>query len=227
MNLKLRTNVLAKSLEIEHFLGSLLAVLFRFDKGNSKTLGPNSSTLSFKNKTDFLKDLGRLDDKDYQDLIMFMEIRNALIHNIEVDTLVKALEKTNKVKKMLAHNSEFQKIYVTDNVNLKETILEASLTDLHWRNVNAIKRILDSVTIEFEELERHNKKAIESEVLMTQFEFMVNAIDSMSELFDKHFGFEENELKGLVKNGIMRFFIKQVKDKYPDSYEEFKKTYRK
>lgn len=79
MNMELRKDILYKSLSIEDLLSSLLAILFRFPKDSSKTLGHSSSALSFKQKADLLKDLGGLNATDYNDLILFMEIRNQLI----------------------------------------------------------------------------------------------------------------------------------------------------
>lgn len=98
MNIELRKDILEKSLTLEDALSRLLAILFRFSKDNSKTLGHKSSSLSFKTKADLLNDLGRLNDEQYRALIMFMEIRNQLIHNLDSDSLMKAVQRCNKIR---------------------------------------------------------------------------------------------------------------------------------
>ena len=57
MNLKLRTDILSKSLIIEDVLSGILSVVLGFPKNTSSTLGRISSAFTFKAKTELLKDL--------------------------------------------------------------------------------------------------------------------------------------------------------------------------
>lgn len=82
--------------------------LLRTVKPHSKTLGSNSSSLSFKNKIDLLYDIGDLDLEDYNNLIKFMEIRNQLIHNPYCNSftdLAKEAPKTTNFLKNKFHNA--------------------------------------------------------------------------------------------------------------------------
>ena len=146
MNLELRTDILAKSLRIENLLSEILSVILRFKKHSSKTLGHASSALSFKAKADLLNDLERLKEGEYKDLIMFMEIRNQLIHNLETDTLIKAVERCNKVSKLLAHNKDLQNDFSKCiEPKLKEGILKIGLKQLYDRILDSARRILEAI----------------------------------------------------------------------------------
>lgn len=80
-NMALRSAVISKVLRLEQTSSSALRAVWRIFKPNSKTLGNNSSALSFKAKIDILYDLEELDVTNYNHLIKLMEIRNQFAHN--------------------------------------------------------------------------------------------------------------------------------------------------
>jgi len=73
--------VLICSIRAEEAASDALRNLLRTVKGDSKTLGNKSSSLSFKNKIDLLYDIEDLNKDEYSSCLRFMEIRNQFIHN--------------------------------------------------------------------------------------------------------------------------------------------------
>lgn len=60
---------------------------------------------------------------------MFMEIRNQLVHNLDTNTLFKAVERCQKTKKLLEHNKDLQKRFESnDESESKEDIIKMDLT---------------------------------------------------------------------------------------------------
>jgi hypothetical protein len=88
INIKLRQDILEQSLHIESMINQLLLVFLNINKIGTKTLSNKSSSLSFKNKIDLLYDLDRLTKPEYTKFILFMEIRNQFIHNIDCSTFL-------------------------------------------------------------------------------------------------------------------------------------------
>lgn len=109
----IRYKVLIKSLDVEHKLSLIIKEIIRIPKHTTKTLGSKSSSFSFRNKVDLLYDLDWLSDEEYQLLLMFMEIRNQFVHNLEADSFVKVFEHlgTGKLKRFIGINSEIQDLY--------------------------------------------------------------------------------------------------------------------
>lgn len=83
--LRIHSKVLFISLAIEKntsfFLGQLLKINNTLD---SRTLGNKNSSLSLNTKIDLLIDIGALDSDLKKVFLAFMEVRNQLMHNIEV-----------------------------------------------------------------------------------------------------------------------------------------------
>jgi hypothetical protein len=83
LNIELRQGILERSLHLENMTNELLLVLLNINKDGTKTLSNKSSSLSFKNKIDLLYDLDKLSKQEYSKFILFMEIRNQFVHNID------------------------------------------------------------------------------------------------------------------------------------------------
>ncbi|MBE9467496.1 MAG: hypothetical protein IMY72_04125 [Bacteroidetes bacterium] len=81
LNMELRSWVISNALRLEQTSSSALRVILRMFKTDSKTLGNQSSALSFKSKIDLLLDLEEIDKKEYSHLLKIMEIRNQFAHN--------------------------------------------------------------------------------------------------------------------------------------------------
>ena len=94
-NKKLRSQILIMSVRVEEAAGKAVKSLLRTVKFESKTLGNNSSSFSFKNRIDLLYDLEDLNKKDYTSCLKFAEIRNQFIHNPDCNSF-KYLEKNYK-----------------------------------------------------------------------------------------------------------------------------------
>ncbi len=225
MNIELRKDILEKSLIIESSLSGVLSLLFRFPKDESKTLGHSSNSLSFKTKTDLLLDLKRLDDRQYKELIMFMEIRNQLIHNLDTDTLLKAVIRCQKTNKLLELDINLKKDFnETESIVLKEKILKILVEELTQHLISTCKIILEGIENEIKLEELRKKKETESEFTLECVKFMGDSIDKVSEVYDEILvgdSIEHQRHKGQIKNLIWLHFMKEFKIKYPDLMKEF------
>ena len=81
LNMELRSWVLSQVLRLEQTSSSLIRAILRMFKENPKTLGSQSSALSFKSKIDLLYDLEEIDKTEYNHMLKMMEIRNQFAHN--------------------------------------------------------------------------------------------------------------------------------------------------
>ncbi len=81
LNMELRSWVISQVLRLEQTSSSLMRTILRMFKETSKTLGHQSSALSFKSKIDILYDLEEIDKTEYNYLLKMMEIRNQFAHN--------------------------------------------------------------------------------------------------------------------------------------------------
>lgn len=111
-NIDLRSYVLNLALSVEELSTLIVKSLLRKVKTDSKTLGNKSSSLTLKNKIDILYDLGDLENKTYNKIIRFMEIRNQFIHNPEcnsfTDLEIISTELTNYLKRDFQNNIQNQ-----------------------------------------------------------------------------------------------------------------------
>lgn len=81
LNMQLRSWVISQVLRLEQTSSSALRTIFRLFNKNSKTLGNQSTALSFKSKIDLLLDLEEITKTEYSHLLKLMEIRNQFAHN--------------------------------------------------------------------------------------------------------------------------------------------------
>lgn len=151
--MELRTKVLEFSLDLEHRLGQILSALFKL-KDNPRTFGDTSAAISFQTRVEFLKDLELLDKEQAKDLEIFMAIRNKLVHNIEIDTLTKAinsLKNTVTVSKMLSYNEEMKALYYEVGEEGKERALHICLLALYPKIGKTLCGVLDKITEDIKE----------------------------------------------------------------------------
>lgn len=94
LNMEIRSWVISQVLRLEQTSSSLMKAILRMFKENSKTLGNQSSALSFKSKIDLLYDLEEIDKNYYNHLLKMMEIRNQFAHNSNATSFV-ALDNIN------------------------------------------------------------------------------------------------------------------------------------
>ncbi|MCA6368824.1 MAG: hypothetical protein IM631_18490 [Cytophagales bacterium] len=93
--MELRSYVISHVLRLEQTSSSALKAVLRIFRQDSKTLGSQSSALSFKAKVDLLHDLDELESTEYSHLIKLMEIRNQFAHNHKA-TSFQAFDDINK-----------------------------------------------------------------------------------------------------------------------------------
>jgi hypothetical protein len=184
MNTVLRTKILIISLDLEDALSNLLIALMNIRKPDKKTLGNKSSSISFKNKVDFLYDLDRISKEDYNKLILFMEIRNQFIHNKEADSFQFVLSQIEKMNSLLNIDSEIRKSYNNSLAdNEKEKWLDLAFDKLHLDLIAIIidqnKRLLKEKDLEIEK--ETNKK------LLGTYEFLLNSINDSIKEFKNEF----------------------------------------
>lgn len=219
MNLKLRTDILSKSLIIEDVLSGILSIVLGFPKDSSATLGHMSSAFTFKAKTELLKDLKLLKAQQYKDLIMFMEIRNQLVHNLATNTLLKAVERSQKTKKLLEHNKDLQNRFnCNDDSGSQEDIIKIGVNELYHRSLNFLKDILRAIIIEADQIEKIQSQEIQTEFLIEVIEFIKNAIKSLKEI---HTDYSDSDLKE-IEETIFIFFWQQVQKKHPNIFREIR-----
>jgi len=89
INIELRKGILERSLHVESMINQLLLLFLSINKDGTKTLSNKSSSLSFKSKVDLLYDLDKLTKPEHDKFILFMEIRNQFIHNMDCTSFLK------------------------------------------------------------------------------------------------------------------------------------------
>ncbi len=94
LNMELRSWAIGLVLRLEQTLSSALRTIFRMFKPESKTLGNQSSALTFKSKVDLLFDLEEIDKTEYSHLLKLMEVRNQFAHNSKATSFTE-LDKIN------------------------------------------------------------------------------------------------------------------------------------
>ncbi len=93
IGLEKRQKVLGISLALEGLTSAYLSNLLGIeDYANSKTLGNNGSAISFSQKINLLMDIGALSKDNKTKFIIFMEIRNQFMHNLEATNYEKCFE---------------------------------------------------------------------------------------------------------------------------------------
>ncbi|WP_297332654.1 hypothetical protein [Flavobacterium sp.] len=124
--MELRSWVISHVLRLEQTSSSLMRAILRMFNENSKSLGNQSSALSFKSKIDLLYDLEEIDKTYYNHLLKLMEIRNQFAHNPNA-TSFEELDNINPdINKYLEKNIPEE--IVTDSD--RETKLKAAFSEL-------------------------------------------------------------------------------------------------
>jgi len=106
MNIQLRGEVLEKALTLEDAVNNLVLLYLGIKKEDRRAVGHKSGTLTYKNLLDLLYDIDVLDKKEFQTLLLLMEVRNQFMHNLACDSFEKAIEflGPDKGKRLLKFN---------------------------------------------------------------------------------------------------------------------------
>lgn len=198
-------------------LSGILSVVLGFPKDSSATLGHMSSAFTFKAKTELLKDLKLLKPQQYKDLIMFMEIRNQLVHNLVTNTLFKAVESCQKTKKLLEHNKDLQNRFESnDESESKEDIIKIGFNELYYRMVDFLQDILNAIILEAKEKENFQTEEIQTEFLIEVIGYIKYAINPLKKIYSDY---SDSDFKK-IEETILIFFWQQVQKNYPNIFRE-------
>ncbi len=201
---ELRLLVVGKSLAIESELSKVLRMFFRIDHSDSKTLGFKGSALSFKNKIDILFDLGFIDKVLYPKFQMFMELRNQIMHNIEIDSMTKASLQSRTRNKLAILLKETNSIdQDTDVEELSEKDLRSAFKILSLDLEIKVAEIGLSVmrTLEAQEqalLESTRYKVTEENFLLLLESIREASKELNSTLSNKDYNSELGEIFGMI-----------------------------
>jgi hypothetical protein len=214
MNIELRSKVLEESIQIENTLSVLLSHLLQIKKDTSLTLGIKSTSLSFSSKVDLLRDLNRISAEEQKDCRLFMEIRNKLIHNLSIDTMLKALNSIDagKIQQLIRVDREvsilFQKCQTNEE---KEDILFLAFHCLATRINKIFLTAMQILGDEWNKQQELEKSRIAVDILNC----LGKAIDEFSDIFDTAYLSGTPEELGLAKKGIHLLFKKQLEKLNP------------
>lgn len=194
LGMKKRTNVLTHSLLVESMTSIFLAKLLGIeDVANSKTLGNNSSAISFNQKIHLLIDINALDSSVKKKLQVFMEVRNQFMHNYGAKTFELCFEFIKKDKA-----NSFLKEYPQDVTKTKEEQLELAFEQLCKEIIQIIKDL-------FEEVKVRITNNVRNELALQFKSDTFEAIKEVEETFNSMFTQD-------LKNGLDNISTSDIKD---------------
>lgn len=200
MNIELRKTVLEKSLLLEYHLSKILALLFRVEKDGSQTLGVKGTSISFKTKADFLLDLGRIDSKFYQDLILFMEVRNQFMHNMDADSFNVVVQRVNKKNRLLQIDEVLTRLAEQNPDRDREELYNMGFTRLFLNIGEKIDAIDDEIRSEIKQEEA-------AKIYQASISLYDEAIDEFAREFNEQWEKQKggkSEMDSVIKSGIRR-----------------------
>lgn len=215
MNLKLKSHILENSINIEDGLTNILKTLLGVEEVNNKTLGYKGTALSFRTKADLLYDIGKISKETYSELIIFMEVRNQFIHNLDTNSFEIVLERIGKKSQMLDFFDSSNNQSVTDNeakysqgfISLTMKLLkdlQKTHETIFEEKINAVKEKLGVIG-----------KQREAETLDLALGFLGDSIDESMELLSKRFKEVFNydgDFGNTIKNWILGNYQKKWED---------------
>ena len=221
MKTESRIKVLTQSLTIEKGLSDVIKAIIKMPKNDTKTLGNQGSSLSFKTKADLLYDLNRISKQEYSNLILFMEIRNQFIHNLDADSFLKVFEilGNSKKNKLLELDEEIASI--KDRVqgeNDTEQILGLGFDCLCLKLKGTLILIKERILKEFDiEIEKDTFK-IMHQISIDMLTFVEETIEEFGDMWMEQFEKSgiEREFKNLMISYIHQKSIEKIRNKYPD-----------
>lgn len=221
MNIKIKSEVLEKSIHIESYLSQILMRLLDIENLNNKSFGTKGSALSFRSKADLLYDINKIEKDLYTDLILFMEIRNQFIHNYDTNSFEVVNSRLNKKTRLL---SLFDEIYEfkKDDFNNEEKLSKGFIClcikivkSLQLTENEIIKEKEEALQIQIDIAEKNHElefKEITNKALADSID---DAMDLLNKSFSKsEFGQKlnfENKLTEKIKASIFGFLEKNMK----------------
>ncbi|MFC0878953.1 hypothetical protein ACE01N_20330 [Saccharicrinis sp. FJH2] len=226
MNKELRSDILEKSLEIEYQLSKIIKEIIRVPKTDTKTLGNQSSSLTFKTKVDLIYDLDRINKDEYNLLILFMEIRNQFIHNLQADSFIETFQilGNSKKNKILNLDPEISKVFNELNVNpelneQQEKILKIAFNVFHKKLVEIIIKQHEVLIKELKDEEGKKVKLKFHEIALDMIEIIQDTVEEFGEIYSKEIEKitgHKNDFGELLNAYVNQKSIERIKIKYPD-----------
>jgi hypothetical protein len=207
LDLKTRTFVLGKALQVEKEVGDLLSYYLKVTKEKQKALSNKSGSFSFKNKIDLLIDIDVLSTEEHQKLLLLMEYRNQFMHNWKCNTFGDAFtflenEKKNKLIKFLVVPENF--LEEKDYCNAFDSL-----------SIECVS-IIYSKAYKLRELEIENREMILSlfsglEKMMTRYTELGDSIMNYVEKF------ENNNSSDLIDlpSQVVKILLKHIDEGHP------------
>lgn len=150
INLKLRSDILEYSLNLEKSINDLLLASLGIWAGSNATrLFGGKAGITFKNKIDLLCDIDVLSKDENSDLELLMVFRNKFLHLIDCNSFKSVLEQLdnslkNKFKRYLPELPKSQSI---DD----EELYRLACLNLYLKNIGVIKKKLEKKESEINE----------------------------------------------------------------------------
>lgn len=223
LNMELRSWVISQVLRLEQTSSSLMRAILRMFKENPKTLGHQSSALSFKSKIDLLYDLEEIDKTEYNHLLKMMEIRNQFAHNpnaISFESLDEINPQINKyLEKIEVNGLEEQKdreskLKLIFSEIFKRCAGKLLVTEIEYTNgleKDIRKHINDTVVENLDEIWENAVKRHLTGELSTPSLFFMNSPEKQIENFYLDFRiamgeFSQNESKKIEGDNLKQVF---------------------
>lgn len=207
----------------------MLIEIIRIPKTDSKTLSNKSSSLSFKTKVDLLYDLDRINKEEYNLLILFMEIRNQFIHNIEATSFEKVFEiiGNNKKSKILKLDAGLEKNYqqtleVNDEKFSTEVVLKMAFTNLKLKIDGLLIREFENLIESLKKEDELKSSAEMNKVLEKMLDLITKTIDEFGESYELHLKTVTGKDIGFDKtlnNYVNSKMEQKMKESFPDVFD--------
>lgn len=208
---QLRLVILEQSLDLEEHLSSVIKALIQVKKNDSKILGYKGSALSLQTKVDLLYDIEWLDKSLYDDLNLFIEIRNKFIHVRQADTFKKVFELIpDRRKKFL--DLDYQKIFTIAHYDMdkiwqyqeaRKSVLENKVAELpdgmeanvYYLQFMALRlRISDALEAIYKKISEHTDRIMKLNALpdtdryyREQSQFLIKVISEFPSFFESKY----------------------------------------
>ena len=222
LNMELRSWVISKVLRLEQTSTSLIKAILRLFNEKSKTLGDQSSSLSFKSKIDLLYDLEEIEKDEYNHLIKLMEMRNQFAHNHKaisfesLDTINKDIN--NYLEKIPSKSNESNresKLQQTFNELFEATLGKLAIIEIEYRSgmQKEIRKHVNDLVVENLHEIWENALKMKKESTSTRAKFPALNNTDQIERFYTYFQKAISEFKGKELNKLdgedLKFVFKQ------------------
>ena len=154
LNMEIRADILEYSLYIETLINNLLLLnLGIFDGKESTKLFSNKGKLTFQNKIDLLFDIEVLSKDQNLEFVLFMNIRNKFLHDLECNSFQVFLSKLDS-----GLVTRFKTFLENEELICNENACEIACNNLFKKNIVTIKNKIKAQEkiLKFHQLSNNN-----------------------------------------------------------------------